>query len=153
MVSMVQSWITGCMLLITWLHTGFRVTYNLVTGSHSIAHVFADSDEVSRFLWVISSSNECIPHCALPDDGMIQHIPPFWGCWLYTPFYVFNLVRSLHQAQRGRSGRSSGDRRQISAALNAARFPLIDISSLNPEHPPGSYMLQLQQLSPFPALS
>jgi len=38
------------MLLITWLHTGNRVTYNLVTGSRSMAHLFADSDEVSRFL-------------------------------------------------------------------------------------------------------
>ena len=26
----------------------------------------------------------------------VWDIPPFWGCWLYTPFYVFNLARSLH---------------------------------------------------------
>ena len=25
----------------------------------------------------------------------VWDIPPFWGCWLYTPFYVFNLARSL----------------------------------------------------------
>ena len=37
-------------VLATWLHAGYRMTYNLVTGSRSMAHLFADSDEVFRFL-------------------------------------------------------------------------------------------------------
>ena len=35
--SMVPSWVAGCRLLATWLHTGYRVTDYLVTGSRFIA--------------------------------------------------------------------------------------------------------------------
>jgi len=48
--SMVPSWVAGCRLLAIWIHTVYRVTYYLVTGSRLIAHLFAESDEVSRFL-------------------------------------------------------------------------------------------------------
>ena len=42
--SMVSSWVTGCRLLATWLHTGYPVTDYLVTGCwlckqcHTVAH-------------------------------------------------------------------------------------------------------------------
>jgi len=35
--SMVPSWVAGCRFLTTWLHTGYRVTHYLDTGSRLIA--------------------------------------------------------------------------------------------------------------------
>ena len=40
------------------------------------------------------------PWGSQPMGRWVWDIPPFWGCWLYTPFYVFNLVRSLHHGRR-----------------------------------------------------
>ena len=86
--SMVPSWIAGCMLLITWLHTGNRVTYNLVTGSRSMAQVFADSDEVSRFF--VSNFKQQRMHHALCTTR-------WWNDATHTPFFsgLNNLLPKL----------------------------------------------------------
>ena len=43
----------------------------------------------------------------------VWDIPPFWGCWLYTPFYVFNLVRSLHHGSKCRAYEDNTSTRQL----------------------------------------
>ena len=68
---MVLSWVADCRLLAIWIHTGYRVTYYLVTGSRLIA--LPISRNPMRCLVFVSR-----PHTWEPELSELQ-LCVFWG--------------------------------------------------------------------------